>query len=143
MLLAALSWALGNVALKAREWSLSSLALTVWFFVASSLFIWPFVLIFEPPWQQTVPSAPVLTRPEVIAQEQVQVNEILSEYEHPGLGMVRQPRPAARFEGTPVNTEQIAAALGQHGREILTQAGYAEEEIEELIAGGILAEPAP
>ncbi len=60
MLLAALSWALGNVALKARKWQLSSLSLTVWFFVASSVFIWPLVLIFEPPWQQTLPSAPVL-----------------------------------------------------------------------------------
>ncbi len=60
MLLAALSWALGNVALKARQWSLAALPLTVWFFVASSLFIWPLVLIFEPPWEQTMPSAPVL-----------------------------------------------------------------------------------
>lgn len=60
MLLAALSWALGNVALKARQWSLPTLSLTVWFFVASSLFIWPLVLVFEPPWQQTVPSTPVL-----------------------------------------------------------------------------------
>ncbi len=60
MMLAALSWALGNVALKARKWSLSSLSLTVWFFVASSVFIWPLVLIFEPPWQQTMPSTPVL-----------------------------------------------------------------------------------
>ncbi len=88
-----------------------------------------------------VPSAPVLTRPEVITQEQVQVNEILSEYEQPGLGMVRQPRPAARFEGTPVNTEQIAAALGEHGREILAEAGYVADEIDELIAAGVMAEP--
>lgn len=60
MLLAALSWALGNVALKARQWTLPALSLTVWFFVASSLFIWPLVLLFEPPWHQTVPSAPVV-----------------------------------------------------------------------------------
>ena len=60
MLLAALSWALGNVALKARAWSLSPLALTVWFFVVSSLACWPLVLAFEPPWRQTWPSLPVL-----------------------------------------------------------------------------------
>lgn len=60
MLLAALSWALGNVALKARAWSLSPLALTVWFFVVSSIACWPLVLAFEPPWRQTWPSIPVL-----------------------------------------------------------------------------------
>ncbi|MGI9500061.1 MAG: DMT family transporter [Geminicoccaceae bacterium] len=60
MLLAALSWALGNVALKARRWSLPPLALTVWFFVVSSLACWPLVLVFEPPWRQAWPSAPVL-----------------------------------------------------------------------------------
>ena len=60
MLFAAVSWALGNVALKARQWSLSSLALTVWFFVVSSVFCWPLVWLFEPPWEQSLPSAPVL-----------------------------------------------------------------------------------
>ncbi|MEZ5594370.1 MAG: DMT family transporter [Gammaproteobacteria bacterium] len=60
MLLAASSWALGNVALKSRSWSLSSLALTVWFFVVSSVLCWPLVLIFEPPWEQSWPTAPVV-----------------------------------------------------------------------------------
>lgn len=60
MLLAALSWALGTVALKARSWSLPPLALSVWFFAASSALCWPLVLVFEPPWQQSWPSAPVL-----------------------------------------------------------------------------------
>lgn len=60
LLLAALSWALGNVALKLRRWSLSPLALTVWFFVVSSIACWPLVLVFEPPWEQAWPSWPVL-----------------------------------------------------------------------------------
>ncbi|MEM9441279.1 MAG: DMT family transporter [Pseudomonadota bacterium] len=60
MLLAALSWALGNIALKSRQWSLSPLALTVWFFVVSTLACWPLVLIFEPPWTQSWPSRQVL-----------------------------------------------------------------------------------
>jgi drug/metabolite transporter (DMT)-like permease len=60
MLLAALSWALGTVALKARRWSLSPLALTIWFFVVSSIFCWPLVFVFEPPWEQNWPTAPVL-----------------------------------------------------------------------------------
>ena len=88
-----------------------------------------------------VPSAPVLSRPEVITQEQVEVNQILAEYDQPGLGRIRQPRPAAQFEKTPTNTEQLAAGLGQHGREILADAGFNEDEIGQLVADGILVEP--
>ena len=91
--------------------------------------------------ENEVPSAPVLSRPEVIAQEQVQVNEILSEYDQPGLGRIRQPRPAAQFEGTPVNTRQVAAALGEHGRELLQEAGYSSDEIERLLQSGVMTEP--
>ena len=91
--------------------------------------------------ENEVPSAPVLSRPEVIAQEQVQVNEILSEYDQPGLGRIRQPRPAAQFEGTPVNTRQVAAALGEHGRELLQEVGYSSDEIERLLQSGVMTEP--
>ena len=85
-----------------------------------------------------VPSAPVLTRPEVIEQEQIKVNEVLFEYDHPGLGKVRQPRPAAVFEATPVKTEQLAAKLGEHNNEILEQAGYSDEEITQFRESGVL-----
>ena len=56
MLLAALSWAIANVGLKSREWALKPLPLTMWFFVFSSLAIWPLVFIFEPITTQTWPS---------------------------------------------------------------------------------------
>lgn len=85
-----------------------------------------------------VPSAPVLSRPQVIQQEQVKVNEILSEYDQPGLGRIRQPRPAARFDVTPTNTAQLAAALGEHGVEILAEVGFSGAEIERLKQNGIL-----
>lgn len=60
MLFAALSWASGNVALKARQWSIEPLPLTVWFFVVSSVFCWPLVLAFEPPSQLTWPKPSVV-----------------------------------------------------------------------------------
>jgi crotonobetainyl-CoA:carnitine CoA-transferase CaiB-like acyl-CoA transferase len=85
-----------------------------------------------------VPSAPVLSRPQVIEQEQVQVNEILTEYDQPGLGRIRQPRAAARFEDTPTNTGQIGAALGEHGNEVLREAGFEEDEIVKLRETGVL-----
>ncbi len=54
-LAAALSWAIGNVALKARDWETPPLVLSVWFFVLSAVLVWPFVIVFEPPWTQTWP----------------------------------------------------------------------------------------
>lgn len=60
MLAAALSWAIGNVSLKARAWALAPLALTVWFFIFATLVIWPLVLIFETPSEQIIPSPPVI-----------------------------------------------------------------------------------
>lgn len=60
MFVAALSWAGGNVALKARQWTLKPLALTVWFFVVSAVVCGVLMLIIEPPWHQRMPSAPAL-----------------------------------------------------------------------------------
>lgn len=60
MLVAALSWALGNIALKSRSWSLSPMALTVWFLGVSGVVCAALSLAFEAPWRLETPSAPVL-----------------------------------------------------------------------------------
>ena len=86
-----------------------------------------------------VPCAPVLTRPQVVEQEQVKINELLFEYDHPGLGRVRQPRPAALFDVTPPGTKRIAPKLGEHGTEILREHGFADAEIAALMDAGVLA----
>lgn len=87
-----------------------------------------------------VPCAPVLTRPEVIQQEQVVVNDILSEYDQPGLGRVRQPRSAAQFDKTPTKREQIAPALGEHSREILIEYGFTKDQIDSLVADKVVGQ---
>ncbi|MGE0824140.1 MAG: CaiB/BaiF CoA transferase family protein [Candidatus Binatia bacterium] len=50
---------------------------------------------------EQVPCAPVLTRKELLSDPQIIANELLVESEHPSLGKMRQPRPAARFAETP------------------------------------------
>ena len=86
-----------------------------------------------------VPCAPILMRPQVIEHEQVKANELIEEYEHPGLGRVRQPRAAARFENTPGRPQPIAPRLGQHNQEVLAEVGYSADEIEDLRARGVIA----
>lgn len=60
MIFASLSWAKGNVGLKSKEWGLGPLALTVWFFVLSSLAVWPLVFIYEPFGTQNWPNITII-----------------------------------------------------------------------------------
>ena len=85
-----------------------------------------------------VPCAPVLSRPEILENEQVKANKLISQYEHPGLGQIRQPRPGAKFSRSDMRKEPIAPALGQHSEEILRDLGLSGTEIKELVDKGIV-----
>ncbi len=85
-----------------------------------------------------VPCAPVLTRPEILENEQIKANKLISQYEHPGLGQIRQPRPGAKFSRSEIRKEPIAPALGQHSHEILRDLGLSEVAIKELVDKGIV-----
>lgn len=60
MLLAALSWSIGNVALKARSWSIRPLPLTAWFFAISAVVCWPLAITLESPFAMSPPSPGVV-----------------------------------------------------------------------------------
>jgi len=85
-----------------------------------------------------VPCAPVLRRGEVMDNEQVVARELIAEFDHPGIGRVRQPKPAAQFGGTPSRTPSPAPAVGEHGAEILADLGYAREDIERLAGAKVV-----
>lgn len=85
-----------------------------------------------------VPCAPILTRTEILDNEQVKTNELIHQYEHPVLGQIRQPRPGARFSRSEVRQQPLAPMLGQHSREVLMEAGYSDEEIATLLSSGVL-----
>jgi crotonobetainyl-CoA:carnitine CoA-transferase CaiB-like acyl-CoA transferase len=71
-----------------------------------------------------LPCAPVLQRHEVFEHEQIRINEMVAEHEHPVAGRIRQPRPAARFDKTPAGMQRHAPMLGEHNDEILTELGF-------------------
>jgi crotonobetainyl-CoA:carnitine CoA-transferase CaiB-like acyl-CoA transferase len=79
-----------------------------------------------------VPSAPVLRRNEVIANEQVLARELIVELDHPEIGLVRQPKPAARFDRTPARIQGPAPRIGEHSAAILAEFGFEAAEIERL-----------
>jgi len=84
------------------------------------------------------PSAPVLRRSEVITNEQVLARELIAELDHPDIGRVRQPKPAARFDRTPAGIRGPAPRIGEHSATILAELGLEAEEIERLAAEKII-----
>jgi crotonobetainyl-CoA:carnitine CoA-transferase CaiB-like acyl-CoA transferase len=80
----------------------------------------------------------VLRRNEVIANEQVVARELIIELDHPDIGRVRQPVPAARFERTPARIQGPAPRIGEHSAAILAEIGLEAAEIERLATGQIV-----
>ena len=83
-----------------------------------------------------VPCAPVLRRAEVMHNEQVVHNGLMQQLEQPGLGLLRQPRPAARFERTPAGIQGPAPRVGEHTEPVLRELGLSAGEIAALQASG-------
>jgi len=88
--------------------------------------------------REGVPCAPILTREAVLTHPQIVENQVLEEHEHPAAGRVRQPRPAARFDGTPARMRAPAPRLGEHSCAVLREAGFAEDEIDALVRGAVV-----
>jgi crotonobetainyl-CoA:carnitine CoA-transferase CaiB-like acyl-CoA transferase len=85
-----------------------------------------------------VPCAPVLRRREVIDDPQIRANELVTEFDHPHLGRVRQARPAARFERSPAAIAGPAPLLGEHTQSILRELDYDAQAIENLLNAGMI-----
>jgi crotonobetainyl-CoA:carnitine CoA-transferase CaiB-like acyl-CoA transferase len=79
-----------------------------------------------------VPSAPVLSRFELLSDPQVKASQIFEVHESSEVGKVRQPRPAARFDRTPSMIRKLAPALGADNELILSELGYSVEQVERL-----------
>ena len=82
--------------------------------------------------ENDVPSAPVLRRSDVLDAPQTNANALIAEYEQPGVGPIRQARPAARFSRSPPGIAGPAPELGDHTGEVLKDIGLTQSEIDEL-----------
>src|SRR6266436_6649136 len=80
-----------------------------------------------------VPCAPILRRSEIVKNEQVVARGIITELDQPGVGRIRQPKPAAQFAVNQSAIKGPAPRIGEHSREVLRELGYSDAEIEKMI----------
>jgi crotonobetainyl-CoA:carnitine CoA-transferase CaiB-like acyl-CoA transferase len=85
-----------------------------------------------------VPSAPVLSRFELLREPQVIENQIFEEHQSNEFGKVRQPRPAARFDRTPATIRDLAPRLGADNATILSELGYNSDEVGRMESEGVI-----
>lgn len=87
-----------------------------------------------------VPSAPLLSRLELLDHEQILANDTIGIYEFAGHGKIRQARPPALFSETPSDVHKAAPRLGEDNVRILETLGYSAAERDSLLSG---AAPVP
>lgn len=88
-----------------------------------------------------VPAAPVADIADVLASPQTAALELLQPLEHPTIPDLRLPALPLSLDGERVLHRSAPPLLGQHTAELLREAGYAEREIDELAAAGIVRVP--
>jgi crotonobetainyl-CoA:carnitine CoA-transferase CaiB-like acyl-CoA transferase len=81
--------------------------------------------------------APVNDYEQVAGDAQVKHNEVVMEVDHPQAGPVRLMAHPVRYDGKAPALRRMPPVLGQHTREVLAEAGYSTEQIEQLIAEGV------
>jgi crotonobetainyl-CoA:carnitine CoA-transferase CaiB-like acyl-CoA transferase len=85
---------------------------------------------------------------EVFEDPQVRHLGLVAEVEQPGAGRVRFLGFPGRASATPPRIDRPAPLLGQHTAEVLGELGLSGEEIDQLVAAGVVVlgtapDPAP
>jgi len=98
-------------------------------------------LEWEERFGERVPCAAVRSVEDMFDHPQVAAEKLIEDYEHPKAGRFRGFREPVRFGGEPAPSVRSAPVFGQHARELLAEAGYADSEVEALVASGAVVRP--
>jgi crotonobetainyl-CoA:carnitine CoA-transferase CaiB-like acyl-CoA transferase len=88
-------------------------------------------------------AGPVYAYPDVVNDPQVRHNGSLVSYRHPTEGEVTTPGFAIRFTRSPSSVRQGAPLAGEHTREILAELGVSEQQVDDLLAAGVVGAEQP
>lgn len=83
-------------------------------------------------------AGPVYGYADLVDDPQIARNGTFVEYDHPTEGRVKTPGFPIRFAKTPSTVERGAPLAGEHTTEILAEAGYDQDRLDELVAAGVI-----
>ena len=88
-----------------------------------------------------IPHAPLHDLDSLIDDPHIAAVGLLQSVEHPTEGTLRVAGPAATWSRTPPSIRQYPPRLGEHGGEVLREAGFSDGEVDALVADGALINP--
>ena len=83
-----------------------------------------------------VPCGPILDYEDALTTPQAIAREMTVDVDHPTLGPLRTLGTPIKMSSTPLNPKRRGPLLGEHTDQVLSQAGYSEDEIEQLRSSG-------
>jgi crotonobetainyl-CoA:carnitine CoA-transferase CaiB-like acyl-CoA transferase len=84
----------------------------------------------------SIPAMAVLDLSRVEDDPHLAAVGLVQHVEHPSEGAYRHVRDGVRFERSPMGLRRHAPRIGEHTREVLSQAGWGPDRIEQLLANG-------
>ncbi len=89
----------------------------------------------------SVPTIVVNSLADLVDDPHLQAVGFWQEVDHPSEGRLRMTRLPINFSATPAEVRRLPPRLGEHGAEILREAGYDDAQIEALAAAGVTRLP--
>jgi formyl-CoA transferase len=78
-----------------------------------------------------LPCGPINDYGQVFADPQIKARGMVASIQHPTLGRLTTIGPPVKFSETPADVSRPAPLLGQHTREVLREAGYTDQELDD------------
>jgi len=90
-----------------------------------------------------VPCGRLLNVGEVSQDPQIQLRQLIEEWDYPGKGKIKTVRTPLMISGELPETRMQTPHLGEHTGQVLRELGYSEEEIQQFIEKGVAVQYKP
>ena len=90
-----------------------------------------------------VPCGRLLNVGEVSQDPQIQLRQLIEEWDYPGKGKIKTVRTPLMISGELAETRMQTPHLGEHTSQVLAELGYSEKEIQQFIEKGVAVQYKP